>query len=73
MKDAFDDLEIIDVERKPEILISSLRKGREFVDANNIQELQSSANSPIQKGFRPINELGKAMVSHSPTPMVNLS
>ena len=59
MKDAFDDLEIIDVERKPEILISSLRKGSEFVDANNIQELQSSANSLIQKGFRPINELGK--------------
>ena len=59
MKDAFDDLEIIDVERKPEILISSLRKGSEFVDANNIQELQSSANSLIQKGFRPVNELGK--------------
>ena len=58
MKDAFDDLEIIDVERKPEILISSLRKGSEFGDANNIQELQSSANS-IQKGFRPVNELGK--------------
>jgi hypothetical protein len=58
MKDAFDDLEIIDVERKPEILISSLRKGSEFVDANNIQELQSSANSLIQKGFRPVNELG---------------
>ena len=57
MKDAFDDLEIIDVERKPEILISSLRKGSEFVDANNIQELQSSANSLIQKGFRPVNEL----------------
>ena len=59
MKDAFDDLEIIDVERKPEILISSLRKGSEFVDANNIQELQSSANSLIQKGFRPVNELDK--------------
>jgi hypothetical protein len=59
MKDAFDDLEIIDVERKPEILISSLRKGNEFVDANNIQELQSSANSLIQKGFRPVNELDK--------------
>jgi hypothetical protein len=58
MKDAFDDLEIIDVERKPEILISSLRKGSEFVDAINIQELQSSANSLIQKGFRPVNELG---------------
>ncbi len=59
MKDAFDDLEIIDVERKPEILISSLRKGSEFVDANNVQQLQSSANSLIQKGFRPVNELGK--------------
>jgi peptidyl-prolyl cis-trans isomerase C/peptidyl-prolyl cis-trans isomerase SurA len=59
MKDAFDDLEIIDVERKPEILISSLRKGSEFVDANNIQELQSSANSLIQKGFRPVSELDK--------------
>ena len=59
MKDAFDDLEIIDVERKPEILISSLRKGSEFVDANNVQELQSSANSLIQKRVRPVNELGK--------------
>ena len=28
------------------------------MDANNIQELQSSANSLIQKGFRPVNELG---------------
>ena len=59
MKDAFDDLEIIDVERKPEILISSLRKGSEFVDANNVQQLQSSANSLIQKGFRPVYELSK--------------
>ena len=70
MKDAFDDLEIIDVERKPEILISSLRKGSEFVDANNIQQLQSSANSLIQKGFRPVNELAK-MANPSPTLMVN--
>ncbi|MDA8991203.1 peptidylprolyl isomerase [Opitutales bacterium] len=59
MKDAFDDLEIIDVEKKPEILASSLRKGSEFVDANNIQALQSTANSLIQKGFRPVNELGQ--------------
>ena len=59
MKDAFDDLEIIDVEKKPDILASSLRKGSEFVDANNIQELQNSANSLIQKGFRPVNELGQ--------------
>lgn len=58
MKDAFDDLEIIDVEKKPDILSSSLRKGSEFVDANNIQELQNTANSLIQKGFRPVNELG---------------
>lgn len=58
MKDAFDDLEIIDVEKKPEILASSLRKGSEFVDANNIQELQNTANSLMQKGFRPANELG---------------
>jgi hypothetical protein len=59
MKDAFDDLEIIDVEKKPDILASSLRKGSEFVDANNIQALQNSANSLIQKGFRPVNELGQ--------------
>jgi hypothetical protein len=59
MKDAFDDLEIIDVEKKPEILASSLRKGSEFVEANNIQALQSTANSLIQKGFRPVNELGQ--------------
>ena len=59
MKDAFDDLEIIDVEKKPDILASSLRKGSEFVHANNIQELQNSANSLIQKGFRPVNEVGQ--------------
>jgi hypothetical protein len=59
MKDALDDLEIIDVEKKPEILASSLRKGSEFVDANNIQALQNTANSLIQKGFRPVNELDK--------------
>ena len=51
MKDALDDLEIIDVERKPEILVKNLQQGREFFsnlrDANN----QAVVQSLQQKGF----------------------
>ena len=51
MKDALDDLEIIDVERKPEILVKNLEKGREFFsnlrDTNN----QAVVQSLQQKGF----------------------
>ena len=51
MKDALDDLEIIDVERKPEILVKNLKQGREFFnnlrDANN----QAVVQSLQQKGF----------------------
>ena len=51
MKDALDDLEIIDVERKPEILVKNLEQGREFFnnlrDANN----QAVVQSLQQKGF----------------------
>ena len=51
MKDAFDDLEIIDVERKPEILVNNLKQGNEFFsnlqDANN----QAVVQSLQQKGF----------------------
>ena len=72
MKDAFDDLEIIDVERKPEILISSLRKGSEFVDANNIQNYKAVQFPLFKKGSAQSMNLVR-LVSHSPTPMVNLS
>ena len=51
MKDALDDLEIIDVERKPEILVKNLEQGKEFFnnlrDANN----QAVVQSLQQKGF----------------------
>jgi len=51
LKDALDDLEIIDVERKPDILVKNLEQGSEFFsnlrDANN----QSVVQSLQQKGF----------------------
>jgi hypothetical protein len=51
LKDALDDLEIIDVERKPEMLVKNLEEGREFFsnlrDANN----QAVVQSLQQKGF----------------------
>ena len=51
LKDALDDLEIIDVERKPEILVKNLKQGKEFFsnlrDANN----QAVVQSLQQKGF----------------------
>ena len=60
LKDALDDLEIIDVENKPAILASSLSKGSEFVDVNNAQALQATASSLQQKGFYAANELDAA-------------
>jgi hypothetical protein len=60
LKDALDDLEIIDVESKPAILASSLSKGSEFVDVNNAQALQATASSLQQKGFYAANELDAA-------------
>ena len=59
MKDAFDDLEIIDVEKKPAVLASSLRQGNEFVAANNVQELKNSAKSLFDKGFLTVEMAGK--------------
>lgn len=51
LKDALDDLEIIDVERKPDILVKNLKQGREFFsnlrDTNNQKVVQSLQ----QKGF----------------------
>ena len=51
MKDAFDDLEIIDVERKPEILVNNLKQGNEFF--SNLQDAKNQAvvQSLQQKGF----------------------
>ena len=59
MKDAFDDLEIIDVEKKPAVLASSLRSGNEFIAANNVQELKNSAKSLFDKGFLTVEMVGK--------------
>ena len=58
MKDAFDDLEIIDVERKPETA-ASLKNGNEFVSANNVEELKNSAKSLFSKGFLTVEMTGR--------------
>ena len=60
LKDALDALKIIDVEPKPAFLASSLKKGSEFVDANNIQALQATAASLASKGFYAANDLDAA-------------
>jgi len=51
MKDALDDLKIIDVERKPEILVNNLKQGNEFF--SNLQDTKNQAvvQSLQQKGF----------------------
>ena len=41
MKDAFDDLEIIDAERKPEILVNNLKQGNEFFEPSGCQTKRS--------------------------------
>ena len=51
LRDALDDLEIIDVERKPEYLVQSLSKGNEFHDVKNMPQLQAVAQSLAGKGF----------------------
>jgi hypothetical protein len=51
LKDAFDDLEIIDVESKPEILVSNLKKGNEFFNNLKDQKNQAVVQSLQQKGF----------------------
>jgi len=51
MKDAFDDLEIIDVERKPEILVNNLRQGNEFFSNLKDAKNQAVVQSLQQKGF----------------------
>ncbi len=51
LKDALDDLEIIDVERKPEILVNNLKQGKEFF--SNLRDAinQAVVQSLQQKGF----------------------
>jgi hypothetical protein len=51
LKDAFDDLEIIDVESKPEILVSNLKKGNEFFSNLKDNKNQAVVQSLQQKGF----------------------
>ena len=51
MKDAFDDLEIIDAERKPEILVNNLRQGNEFFSNLKDAKNQAVVQSLQQKGF----------------------
>ncbi|MBG30718.1 MAG: hypothetical protein CMI31_12055 [Opitutae bacterium] len=51
LKDAVDDLEIIDVERKPKYLAERLSKGNEFHDVKSLPQLQDIARSLASKGF----------------------
>ncbi len=51
LKDAFDDLKIIDVERKPEILVNNLKQGNEFFNNLKDQKNQAVVQSLQQKGF----------------------
>ncbi len=51
MRDSFDDLEIIDVERKPEILINNLKQGNEFFSNLKDAKNQAVVQSLQQKGF----------------------
>ena len=51
LKDAFDDLEIIDVESKPEILVSNLKQGNEFFSNLKDKKNQAVVQSLQQKGF----------------------
>ena len=51
LKDAFDDLKIIDVERKPEILVNNLKQGNEFFSNLKDQKNQAVVQSLQQKGF----------------------
>ena len=51
LKDAFDDLEIIDVESKPEILVANLKQGNEFFSNLKDKKNQAVVQSLQQKGF----------------------
>ena len=51
MKDALDDLEIIDVERKPEILVENLKNGDEFFKGLNDPGNRTVVTSLQSKGF----------------------
>ena len=51
MRDSFDDLEIIDVEQKPEILINNLKQGNEFFSNLKDAKNQAVVQSLQQKGF----------------------
>ncbi|MFP6899796.1 MAG: peptidylprolyl isomerase, partial [Opitutales bacterium] len=51
LKDALDDLEIIDVKAKPDYLVGSLKKGNEFHDLKNERQLMGIAQSLSSKGF----------------------
>lgn len=51
LKDALDDLEIIDVERKPEILVRNLEQGKEFFSNLRDAKNQAVVQSLQQKGF----------------------
>ena len=51
LKDALDDLKIIDVESKPEILVNNLKQGNEFFNNLKDQKNQAVVQSLQQKGF----------------------
>jgi hypothetical protein len=54
MKTAVDDLKIVDIDTKPEILIANLKKGDEFSDLKNQAQLIEIAQSLQPKGFFPV-------------------
>lgn len=51
LKDALDDLKIIDVESKPAILVNNLKQGNEFFNNLKDQKNQAVVQSLQQKGF----------------------
>ena len=51
LKDALDDLEIIDVESKPQILVENLKQGNEFFKGLNDPENRTVVTSLQSKGF----------------------
>ena len=51
LKSAIDDLRIINVERKPDVLAANLRKGMEVVPTQTASAVQAIARSLQQKGY----------------------
>ncbi|MBI1374759.1 MAG: DUF4340 domain-containing protein [Phycisphaera sp.] len=59
MRNALDDLKIIDVTRKPDVLVANLRKGAEMFSNLNTPENRTIIESLIGKGFFPASIEGQ--------------